>query len=81
MRHLSLLALLFLSACYPGHPLTKTPADNNGSYRISYLFEHEGCKVYRFQDQGQWVYFTNCQGGTFSGTDSSRVQNSTQIVH
>lgn len=81
MRYLWLFALLILSSCYPGQPLVKAPAENNGTYNVSYLFESGGCKVYRFYDRGQYVYYTNCQGGTFSGTDSTRVQNSTNIVH
>jgi hypothetical protein len=81
MRYLSLLALLILSACETGQPLVKAAAENNGSYNVSYLFENGGCKVYRFRDKGQWVYFTNCQGGTYSGTDSTRVQNTTNVAH
>lgn len=81
MRYLSLLALGLLSACSGGRALTNTPAENNGTYKVSYLFEHDGCKVYRFVDKGTYVYFTNCRGEAVAKTDSTAVQNSTQIVH
>jgi hypothetical protein len=36
----------------------------NPSFKVDLLFEHEGCKVFRFEDAGRNRYFTNCQGGT-----------------
>lgn len=30
---------------------------HKGEFRLEYLFEHKGCKMYRFQDGGaRWVY-------------------------
>jgi hypothetical protein len=40
----------------------KIPAENNTTYNVRYLFEHEGGKVYRFNDADRYVYFTNCTG-------------------
>jgi hypothetical protein len=51
-----------LSSCNTSQPLMTTASQNNNTYHVSYLFEHEGCKVYRFIDQGNWVYYTNCNG-------------------
>jgi len=49
------------------------PSDN-ATYSVDYLFEHEGCKVYRFEDHGHYVYFTNCN------SDVTSIENdSTQI--
>lgn len=79
MRYLSMVALVFLTACYGQHPLTRGPADNNGTYKVAYLFEQDGCKVYRFEDKGNWVYFTNCRGEVLKG-DSASVQNTTHLV-
>lgn len=81
MRYLALIGMLLLNACYPGHPLTKGPAQNNGTYNVSYLFENEGCKVYRFNDMGMYVYYTNCNGSTVARTDSTAIMNSTHVVH
>lgn len=33
-------------------------------YRITLLFEVDGIKVYKFYDNGQYVYFTNANGHT-----------------
>ena len=34
----------------------------NPDYKVKYLFERDGCRVYRFYDRGEYVYFTNCTG-------------------
>lgn len=54
------LGLTILMSCEAGKPLTSIPSENNKTYVVQYLFEHEGCKVYRFYDMGHYVYFTNC---------------------
>lgn len=59
------ISLLLLTSCM-GRPLINSSADNNDSYRVQYLFEHDGCKVYRFYDKGHYVYFTNCDGNTMA---------------
>jgi Domain of unknown function (DUF4884) len=85
MRYLPLLALLTLSACAPTmHPISNVPAKNNKDYNVEYLFEHEGCKVYRFLDHNKtgsyYVYFTNCNGSTVARTDSTAVSNTTHLT-
>ena len=40
-------------------PVSSTAPNDNQTYQVDYLFEHEGCKVYRFVDRGNYVYFTN----------------------
>lgn len=77
----SLLTILALAACTTNKPLAKGPSDNNKTYEVEYLFEHDGCKVYRFFDYGNYVYFTNCEGNTTAiGSDSlaHRTFNTTQ---
>lgn len=71
---------LLLFSCYTERPLTKGPSGNNETYKVHYLFEHDGCKVYRFYDMGHYVYFTNCTGNvTAIQTDSTahRTQTTT----
>jgi len=58
-------------------PLEKVAAENNASYEVEYLFEHDGCKVYRFRDESRYVYFTNCQGSTTSIKNDS---TSTRVI-
>jgi hypothetical protein len=55
-------------------PINKTTPYNNKTYEVQYLFEHDGCKVYRFMDYGSYVYFTNC-----SGSVTNVVNDSVQI--
>jgi len=65
------LFALFLNSCSIGRPISTLQPSNNGTYEVDYLFEHDGCKVYRFQDEGHWVYFTNCQGDVTSFQNDS----------
>lgn len=64
-RLIQLSVLLFaLSAIVSCMPLERSVSvkkpDNNPDYKVNYLFEHDGCKVYRFYDSwsGSYVYFT-----------------------
>jgi len=41
-----------LASCYAGIPLKSGKSENNQTYEVSYLFEHDGVKVYRFLDLG-----------------------------
>lgn len=66
----------WLSSCVSQIPLTREKPANNSSYQVEYLFEHEGCKVYRFMDMGHYIYFTNCEGDVTSvESDSVRTVN------
>ena len=53
-----LFILLFVmagvSSCYTGIPLKQGKSENNRTYEVSYLFEHDGVKVYRFMDMGNY---------------------------
>jgi hypothetical protein len=75
---LSFIALYLLS-CTTGIPLSSGPPENNKTYRVQYLFEHDGCKVYQFRDDGHYIYFSNCNGETTSidqdPTKTTRVAN------
>ena len=70
--------ILIFTSCNIYKPLIQSKADNNETYSVDYLFEHEGCKVYRFMDEGRYVYFTNCTGTVSVATSDStdyRIQN------
>jgi len=84
MKTLVLLAtiatmfILGVSSCVTRKPVYRQVSDNNKDYTVSYLFEHDGCKVYRFIDNGEYVYFTNCTGSVSSVKSDSvktRIQN------
>ena len=82
MQHFNLIiviaTILSVVACNPKMPIYTKPSSNNKDYNISYLFEHDGCKVYRFIDGSNCVYFTSCQGETSFQQDSvTLIRNST----
>jgi hypothetical protein len=56
-------------------PISTKPSANNKDYKVSFLFEHDGCKVYRFEDRGEFIYFTSCNGETMkTQRDTSGVK-------
>lgn len=58
------LAVLLFAACY--EDAVKTERSSNPAVRVELLFEHDGCRVYRFFDSAQAHYFAKCGGGTAS---------------
>jgi hypothetical protein len=75
-----LLVILAFTSCSISQPLSSEPSQNNVTYTVQYLFEHDGCKVYRFYDRGNYVYFTNCRGESMAVTDSSIIKNTTNLA-
>lgn len=80
MKHLIktsifIFAFAVFNSCSVQVPLSTAPPKNNATYNVEYLFEHDGCKVYRFRDQGHYVYFTNCKGDVTSieSNDSTEI--------
>ncbi len=68
-------ASVLVFSCTVRRPVTSAIPENNDSYKVHYLFEHDGCKVYRFRDQGNYVYFTNCYGDVTAVTsDSTQIR-------
>lgn len=75
---------VLLPSCLAPMPVSVKQSDNNKDYAVAYLFEHEGCKVYRFYDNGNYVYFTNCRGDVTSIKNDStaeRVTNSVRVEY
>jgi hypothetical protein len=62
-------------------PIERFSPSNNESYNVDYLFEHDGCKVYRFFDRGHYVYFTNCTGETVSMEEDSAGIRVVNAIH
>ncbi len=76
MKHFLLLLIPAMAAgCATQIPLKEGKSQNNKTYEVDYLFEHDGCKVYRFYDKGNYVYFTNCRGEAIVKTDSTEIRN------
>lgn len=78
-RILPVILLFLVSGCATQIPLHEGKSQNNKTYEVDYLFEHDGCKVYRFYDRGNYVYFTNCRGETIVKTDSTEVRNTIKV--
>jgi hypothetical protein len=53
-----LLAVVFLSSCKGD----ARESIQDGDFKIDFLFEKDGCKIYRFKDGGEYVYWSNCSG-------------------
>jgi hypothetical protein len=72
MKKLALLSItLLLSSCVgEGIEVTDT---NNDEYHVTYLFEKDGIKVYRFSDGMRDHYFTT--GGQTISTHKSGKHN------
>jgi len=66
---------LALAAC-EGKPLAQAQTEN-AEFQVAFLFEHDGCRVYRFRDAGYRHYFTDCRGST--ATTHARLIGKTYV--
>lgn len=66
-----LIALCFLAVLSSGCGVTAVSesSTNNPNLKVQFLFENDGCRIYRFYDEGYPVYYTKC-GGVSSGEAS-----------
>lgn len=74
--------MFLFGGCTNPSPDKTTRSDSNPSYDVSLLFDHDGCKVYRFYDIGTARYFVKC--GNSSSTSYSYMQGKMQrheIIH
>lgn len=53
-----LVMVVFLTSC-AGDAKEST---QDGDFKIDFLFEKDGCKVYRFKDHSRYIYWSNCSG-------------------
>lgn len=70
------LLAMFASCLRQGDPVI--PIESKDDFKITYLFEVDGIKVYRFYDGGRFIYFTNKVGNieytNINGRQSYKVQ-------
>lgn len=69
--------VLSLSSC-AGDGLERTNT-NNDEYQVTYLFEKDGVKVYRFSDGMEYHYFTTL-GETISTVGTSKNHHDENIA-
>jgi len=67
-------------SCNHQIPISKVTPENNKTYHVDFLFEHDGCKVYRFHDYGNSVYFTNCNGDVTSIKSDSTEKRTINVI-
>ena len=53
---LPFIVLLVAMGYATGVPLQTRESENTETYEVDYLFEHDGGKLYRFYDRGNYVY-------------------------
>lgn len=64
MKNLLLVFLcLGIVSCAKKSEHTETVGPGK-EYQVERLFTYEGCTVYRFQDVGRFIHYTNCNGQT-----------------
>jgi hypothetical protein len=70
------LILLTTSCLKEGQSIEKT---DNPEFKLELLFKKDGCKIYRFRDCGNFIYWTDCRGKietTYNnGKTETKVQN------
>ena len=52
---------------------------SNGNFNVELLFEKDGCKIYRFTDGGQAVYWTDCIGKVETAYQQSSGKSSHEV--
>lgn len=70
---IGLLVLVLLISC--SKDPVSTNKTNNSEINIELLFEHDGCKVYRFYDAGYRQYFVKCDSSSTQQTMRSWYQS------
>lgn len=71
-----LLATLFLSllSCKQ----QEQSSSQNGNFKLEFLFEQNGCKMYRFLDGSRYIYWSDCSGKTQSDYTTSSGKSTVQ---
>lgn len=75
---LIVLVAVSLMACKKG--AMNTSKTINPEFDLELLFEHDGCKVYRFYD-GRYIYYTDCRGQASWSVTTSSGKNSNTTHH
>lgn len=79
-KTLLILLLVFIVAGCGVDPV-RTEKTNNPSASVDFLFEHDGCRVYRFEDAWRYHYFSDCRGSIDSAYYQSCGKNCHKTVY
>lgn len=61
-RFTIILATILIASMFTACVSDPVTSVQNGNYKVEFLFEQNGCKMYRFQDGTRYIYWTDCQG-------------------
>lgn len=76
---ISIVLAIGLTSCPdPITPAEDTRNEKAKEFDVVQLFEHEGCKAYRFNSGNGPVFYINCVSGT--GKIADRPETITEIV-
>lgn len=73
----ALILLFFLALLSCVEDAQQQIQPNNTGIKLELLFEHDGCKVYRFLDGTRYVYWSDCRGNM----QTSHYQSSGKSGH
>lgn len=80
LTKITTLAVLTLALVACGKDPVSTSSTDNPNVAVALMFEHEGCKVYRFKDAGEYIYYSNCRGSTTAFHTESCGKNCSKTV-
>ena len=73
----TILSIYFLFVILSCEKRAAKETTKDGDFEIEFLFEKDGCKMYRFYD-GRYVYWTNCEGKTNADYQTRSGKTTTQ---
>jgi hypothetical protein len=76
---IALLGSVVLSGCAKD-PIS-TERSNNSQIEVELLFEKDGVKLYRFTDEGRYIYYTDARGRTEWTTAHGNGKTTTTRKH
>ena len=80
MRALIILACMALTGCEGQHP-QRVDTSSNPDYQVKFLFEHDGCRAYKFSDEWENHYYIVCQSGTSVSTQWEHHHGKVRVRH
>ncbi len=71
---LIVFAILFVSCKHEAQS-----EEQISDFKVEFLFDKDGCKMYRFKDGLRYIYWANCSGRVQS--DFIRMHGKTSTIH
>lgn len=70
---------LIIAGC--GKDAEKRVTTTNNGVQLELMFENDGCKVYRFTDFGEPVYYADCRGAKSQNETTETTETSMNWRH